>query len=509
MLLNVSAMNPTDIIRYLETLTVTQGRRSGELLEVLPWQSRFVRRSFRAGVQRAALSVARKNGKTTLVAGLGAASLNGPLVFPRGETLIVASSFEQGRIAFEHVTGFMGDALEDRSKYRVWDTAQQARIEDKETKARVRIIGSDPRRAHGLAPSLCLLDEPAQWPPTTAERMLAALTTAMGAHPFSLMIALGTQPEDPEHWFSKWLHGGRADYAQIHAARPNDPPFQRRTWKRANPSIDALPDLEAMVKAEAVLAKQDPSELASFKALRLNLGTSDTLQNVLLEAGTWAKIEGDAIPTGKSYWGCDLGTSAAQSAIASYWPSTGRLDVLSAFPREPDLATRGLHDGVGSLYTQAARRGELIQTGGAATSIPELLEAALERFGMPSGIAADRWREAELRDSLRLAGFPLTSLELRGMGFKDGGEDTREFRRACVEGKVTPTRSLVMVSAMSEARVVTDPAGNSKLAKGTEGGRRLRARDDAVAASILAVSLGLRRHKTRKRRGRYLGLATA
>ena len=44
------------------------------------------------------------------------------------------------------------------------------------TGARVRCIGSDPRRAHGLAPVLVLADEPAQHPETTGERMVAALT---------------------------------------------------------------------------------------------------------------------------------------------------------------------------------------------------------------------------------------------------------------------------------------------------------------------------------------------
>ena len=50
----------------------------------------------------------------------------------------------------------------------------------------------------------------------------------------------------------------------------------------------------------------------------------------------------------------------------------------------------------------------------------------------------------------------------------------------------------MLASAIGEARVITDPAGNSKLAKGTEGGRRLRARDDAAAAAILAVGLAER-----------------
>ena len=45
---------------------------------------------------------------------------------------------------------------------------------------------------------------------------------------------------------------------------------------------------------------------------------------------------------------------------------------------------------------------------------------------------------------------------------------------------------------MSEAVTISDPAGNAKLAKQGEGGRRVRARDD-IAAAILAVSLGIRR----------------
>ena len=79
----------------------------------------------------------------------------------------MASSFEQARISFEHILAFMGD---NRDRWRAWDTAQQARIEDRKRGVRVRCIGSDPRRAHGLAPVLILADEPAQWPDNTGDR---------------------------------------------------------------------------------------------------------------------------------------------------------------------------------------------------------------------------------------------------------------------------------------------------------------------------------------------------
>ena len=80
----------------------------------------------------------------------------------------------------------------------------------------------------------------------------------------------------------------------------------------------------------------------------------------------------------------------------------------------------------------------------------------------------------------------------RGMGYQDGGADVREFRTACLDGRVAPRESLLLRSAMAGARVTTDPAGNSKLAKGGEG-RRIRSRDDAAAAAILAVAEGRRR----------------
>ncbi len=491
---------------YLSGLTVTQGRLAGQPFTVLPWQRRFVRHAFKGGTQSAALSVARGNGKTALLSGIACATLDGPLMVPRGETVIVASSFEQSRIAFEHVLAFMGEKLEDKRRWKVWDTIQAAKIEDKHTKAKVICVASDPRRAHGRAPVLVLADEPPQWPESTGERMVAALRTAAGKQPHSRFVALGTRPADEGHWFAKMLAGG-SDYAQCHAARPDDPKFQKRTWLKANPSLSHMPDLEHAIRTEAKQAKTDPALLAAFDALRLNLGTMDVEASLLLTAGTWVACEGDADRRGACVWGIDLGTSAAQSAIAAFWPETGRLESVAAFPCEPSLGERGLRDGVGGLYVDCARRGELVTLGQNSADISALLSEALQRFDRPSLVVADRWREAELRDALQAAGVPVATLELRGQGFKDGGEDVRAFQRAIADGRVTPLKSLLLRSAISEARTVSDPAGNSKLSKNTQGGRRKRARDDAAAAAILAVAAGVRRPAKPKPRWRYRGMA--
>ena len=287
------------------------------------------------------------------------------------------------------------------------------------------------------------------------------------------------------------LDGG-AGYAQCHAAGPDDPPLQRQTWKKANPSLDHMPDLEEAIRDEAKLARVDPASLAAFRALRLNQGTSDVEVQVLIDAALWGSCERVAARQGPLCLGVDLGTSQAQSAVAAYWPETGALSCLAAFPEQPSLEERGLRDGVGRLYRECAQRGELLTLGQRATDVGALLRAGMERFGLPDLVVVDRWREAELRDALEKAGVPPAAFEARGMGFMDGGEDVRIFRRACAEGKVAPSPSLLLRGAMAEARTISDPAGNQKLCKGSKGGRRMRAKDDAAAATILAVSAGVR-----------------
>ena len=430
------------------------------------------------------------------MAGIGSAvvSPDGPLHGRRREVIAVASSFSQARIVFEDALAFV-DALHgglNRKIWRIQDSANSALIEHRRSGARLRCIGSDPKRMHGLRPALVLADEPAQWDAAKADRALAALRTGLGKVPDSKLIALGTRPAASGHWFAKML-GNSSCYVQAHAAGPDDPPFRLRTWRKANPSLDHLPSLMEKLRLEAADARKDPSALASFRALRLNQGTSDTERMELIGASTWRKAEGSAQMAGPCAWGVDLGGSAAMSAAVGYWPLTGATRALAMFADSPGLAERGIADGVGNLYQLMQRRGELRLWPGHTTDVAALLAEARREWGAPSAIAADRWREGELRDALEEAGIPMARLAMRGQGFKDGGEDVRLFRKAVLDGLVTPEASLLLRAAMAEAVTVADPAGNEKLAKASEGGRRTRARDDAAAACILAVAEGARR----------------
>ena len=273
------------LIEYIRGLTITQGRRAGEPFKLLPWQSRFLRSAFSVPGD-CSLTVARGNGKSTLIAGVACAALDGPLQARRADVVCVASSFTQGRVIYESVVAALrarGEDLEDRKRWRVQDSANSATIEHRESAARVRCIGSDPKRMHGLAPVLALLDEPAQWPPASRDAMRAALSTGLGKVPGSRMVALGTRPANDDHWFAKMLAApGEDGYSQVHAAGDDDPIFNRRTWAKANPSLKVMPDLASRIQREAKEARADPALQPAFRALRLKPwnvrhGTRNTL----------------------------------------------------------------------------------------------------------------------------------------------------------------------------------------------------------------------------------------
>ena len=68
----------------------------------------------------------------------------------RAETVIVASSFAQSRIAYKHTLAFLREReqdLNDRKVWRLQDSQNATTVEHRQTGPRVRCIGSDPSRS--------------------------------------------------------------------------------------------------------------------------------------------------------------------------------------------------------------------------------------------------------------------------------------------------------------------------------------------------------------------------
>ena len=481
---------PDSVVPWLETLTVTQGEGAGCPLRLFPWERDWIAALETAKRRTVGLSIGRGAGKTTLTGSLGAAAVAGPWAVPRGLVLIVASTFKQARVAFGHSLAFLKPMIrENPDRWRVLDSEQSATVEDRATGAVLEAREATPGSLHGPAPVLIIGDEPSQWKATQSDRMFSALRTSLGKVPGSRALFIGTRPGAGDHWFAKLLQRSGV----VYAADADGDPFDEAQWHAANPSLAFMPELLATYREEAEDAQADPWLLPGFKALRLNLGGADVEVAVLIEAEAWQRCEVDLLPqaAGPSVLAFDLSGGDAMAAAACYWPSTGRLEALAAFPPLPKLEERARIDGAD--YERMRADGDLLILGDPDERVvkPELLvRGALRRWGRPSRVVCDYHMERELRTALERAQFPPAALVTTGMGWKDSPGRIRDFRRAAGGGRVWVRPRLLIRQAFANARTVSDSMGSEKVIKGGASGRKRSARDDVAVAALLAVSEG-------------------
>ena len=480
------------LAEYVRTLRVWQGPKLGQPLEVMPFQMEALRLFDSPGT--ISLSMARKNGKTSFAAAIACAFLDGPGRQTQAEIVVVAPTFPQAQTVLRTARSYLGAKLDDRERWRCLDSQNRAEIHDRETGASLFCVAAKPSSLHGRQPVLSILDECAEFPRNFRDRVWAAVKTSAGAIEGARALLLGTRPSEGNHFFERQLKGPRA--VCFAAVKGDDDPFDPATWAKANPALPYFPWLRKVIELEAAEARADALELPAFEALRCNMGTPDAVQAALVTMQEWAgcEVEADELPDaiGGFVLGCDLGDGVSMSATAAYWPATGRLEALAAFPGSPSLDARGRADGVGTLYVDMERAGGLVVTDGPAIDTPGLIRESIRRWGRPRVVVADRYRAKDLQGALVKGRIRVAAFKPRGQGYKDGAEDVRMFRRAVTRRQVKALPSLLIRAALAEARVIGDVKGNVKLAIRTQAGRRAKSRDDVAAAMILAVAEGRR-----------------
>ena len=311
----------------------------------------------------------------------------------------------------------LDEPLDDKSIYRVNDSANKSEIRDLRTNKKILVVGSKPRTLMGRRPVLTLMDEPSSFDPGTADAIIAAVKTASGKNRDARVIFLGTAPlAGSGHFFETELN---KESAIVYKADKDDDPFKVSTWHKANPSMRYIPALRAAIEEEAETAKADPAAYASFLALRLNMGGSGVATDTLLAPGTWETVEkSTGARTGDTVVAVDL-AQTQMAGVACVW-DTGAVDAFACFPETPLLEERGRRDNVGMLYKNMERRGELLTLGRLAVDIPALMSEIVRRWGVPNVLVVDRYRLVELKQALHDVNFPPVPLIVRGMGYIDG-----------------------------------------------------------------------------------------
>lgn len=485
-------------------LKVPTGPLRGQPFRIAPWQRDYLLAALAAGIREAGLSVARKNGKSGLIAALLLAHLAGPLNSPMWRGIVVSLT---GSLA-----GELRDAIEQTAEasglapcLTVKRSPPPGSIEGLNG-ARLTILASDKATGHALGADLAVIDEAGLIPEAQRDLWGAVLSSVSGRD--GRLLCISIQGDGPMFREMRDRTGDPAVVWHGYAA-PDDCALDDVTaWAAANPGLaDGIKSLgymrDASRKAIAV-----PADAASFRAYDLNQPRSPSTE-MICSVTDWRACEraADDLPerAGPAVVGFDIGGSASLTALAAYWPETGRLEAWAACGDTPPLLDRSRADGLGDVYCRMEERGELRTYPGRVTPAGEFLLDCADRLNGVKVVAAgaDRYRRAEVEDAWTAAGLRWP-IEWRGQGASasaDGSHDVRAFQRAVLRQRIATAESLLLRSAISESMIRRDPGGNPALDK-----RRQNGRIDALSAAVIAAGLGEIEANKPPRRG-YLGLA--
>lgn len=95
----------------------------------------------------------RGPGKTTLLAAVASAAIDGPLRVPRGEVVVVASSFEQSQILFRDMLAFVDLDAHDKD-WRLHHSASERPLSMSQVVAVSALLAATPGGRTGCGPAL-------------------------------------------------------------------------------------------------------------------------------------------------------------------------------------------------------------------------------------------------------------------------------------------------------------------------------------------------------------------
>ena len=454
-------------------------------MELRPFQRRFLKGALAPGIDVAALSLPRGNGKSALAAHVLQRCLTpGDDLFVSGsEYLLCAASLEQARIVFR----FIRTELEPTGEYRFLDSTTKAGITHKATNTRLRVMSSNGKSAFGIVGCpLLVADEPGAWETLGGTLMYDSILTALGK-PGSPMrvIMIGTLAPAESGWWHDLIAAGSTESTYIQSLKGK--PEKWESWReirRVNPLVEISEAFAKRLKIERAEAVGDSRLKARFLSYRLNIPTADE-DDMLISVDDWKLMTSRETPprVGQPLVGIDLGGGRAWSAAVAVWQS-GRVECLALAPGIPDLAGQEKRDRVHrGLYQRLFDDGLLTVSEGLRVQPPgQLWDAVCSAWGPPALVICDRFRLADLEDVVDGS----TPIEPRVTRWSDSSADIRALRKMVKDGPVVVAEECrtLMIASLASARVKHDDGGSVRLLKM---GSNNAGRDDVAAALALVA----------------------
>lgn len=405
------------VLFFKEALRHLEGPLAGKPFVLDPWQETLVRdligtkredglRQYRT----AYIEVPRKNGKSTLVAGLGLY-----LLFvdrePGAQIYSAAADREQARIVF----GFATSMIEASPKLSSKCTIYKDTIRLNKRRAVYKVLSADAFTKHGLGASAILFDElhvqknrelwdTLKTSTVHREQPLTVAITTAGYDRNSICYEMHKKASQQ----LKGITNDPAFYPLIYGADEGDDWTDPAVWKKANPGY-GVSVREDYLSSECEDAKNNPAQENTFRRLHLNQWTEQSVRWLPLEI--WDRGSGDLdlseYEGRECFAGLDLGWADDLSALSLLFPmDDGGYDVFAFFwCAERPATIRSQRDRVG--YRNWISEGFIDQTDGEVTDfnvIADHIDELSQRFVINS-LALDPRNATQMSNDLDARGI--------------------------------------------------------------------------------------------------------
>lgn len=487
------------VVFFEQLLVHIKGELAGEPFILQDWQRDEVIRPLfgwrrsdgTRRYRRAYVEVPRKNGKSTLVAGIALYLLLADNE-PGAEVYGAAVDREQAAIVFDLAKAMVeaSPVLSQRAQ-----TFKRSIVSPSNSGV-YRVLSADVPAKHGLNAHGVIFDELHAQP---NRDLWDVLTTATGARRQPLIVAISTAGFDREsicfeaHEHARQVLEGVIDdpefFALIRAADESDDWKSPKTWRKANPGL-GVTIKESYLVAEAKRAELTPAYLNTFLRLHLNRWTSQETRWLPIEA--WDECDGsvnaDKLKGALCYGGLDLASTVDMASLVLVFPDEDK-ELFRLLPffwiPEESLIERARKDRV--PYDAWAASGLLTVTGGNAIDYSRIVSditALGDRFEIRE-VAFDRWGAFQVSQQLEAAGFVMIAF---GQGFASMSPPTKELMRLTLDQKIAHGGNPILRWHADNVVVRQDPAGNLKPDK-----QRSRQKIDGIVASIMGIDRAIRR----------------
>lgn len=407
------------VVRFFaELLCHTKGTFARKRFILAPWQENDIIRplfgrvvwshehgSYKRQYEVAWVEIARKAGKTELLAGIMLYILLADGEYS-AELYSVAKDIKQARLCFDVAAQMvrLNPLLSKRCKI----ISSAKRIVKVDTNSVYTVIAADAGAALGSNPSAVAADEILAWPNGD---MWDAMATGQGsmARMQPLLIAATTAGSDSES-FGGRKHADMVKISQDPDSAPhvftyirNTPrdadPFDEKNWSYANPALGDFLSLEKMRKMAAD-AKRDPLNLRAFQQFQLNQWVNSAVSWMpmhLFDDACGEKFPNAAAArtrfTGRDCWiGIDLAARQDLCSVAYLFPDGNSVDLLWRF-WIPEVGFARLNAANGGRFTQWTADGWVQVTEGDVLDFDRVyadIEEDSRTFRILGG-DADRW----------------------------------------------------------------------------------------------------------------------